>query len=63
MTVLPATPVYVISSSPTFNVPPSLLKPDTDVNVIAVPEPPVPLASSNKAPFKVVLVILTFDPP
>ena len=63
VTVLPATPVYVINSSPTFNVPPLLLKPDTEVKVIVVPEPPVPFASSNNAPFNVVLVIVGFVPP
>jgi len=44
-------------------VPPVPLKPDTDVNVMVVPEPPVPFVSSSKAPFKVVLVIEGLVPP
>ena len=47
-------PVYVINSSPTAIVP-AVGKPEFDVTLITVPDPPVPLVSASKAPFRVVV--------
>ena len=58
----PAIPVYVINSLPTAIVP-AVGKPDVDVKVIAVPDPPVPAVSASKAPFKVVVVTPDTVPP
>ena len=51
---LPDTPLYEINSVPTCILP-VVGNPVVDVNVILVPDPPVPLASFNNAPFKVLV--------
>ena len=61
---LPDTPVKDISSPPTCIKPvPDVGRPEVLANVILVPEPPVPLASSSKAPFKVVVNSPRTSPP
>ena len=42
---------------------PDELKPDVDVKVTAVPEPPVPAVLSPNAPFKSFLVKAIVSPP
>jgi len=46
---------FAAGVSLTIIVPPPVGKPVVEVKVILVPAPPVPLASSSKAPFKVVV--------
>ena len=54
---LPETPVYDISSVPTLiKLVPEDGKLVVLVNVIEVPDPPVPAVSFNKAPFNVEIV-------
>ena len=52
--LLPDLPVYVIVSLPDRNmIEPELGKAVASVSVMEVPEPPVPLVSARRAPFKV----------
>ena len=54
--------MYVINSFATAIVP-AVGKPDVDVKVIAVPDPPVPAVSASNDPFKVVVVTPDTVPP
>ena len=45
---------FKVINSLSTNITPDVGKPETDVNVILVPEPPVPAVSALRAPFKVV---------
>ena len=61
---LPETPVYDISSVPTLiKLVPEDGKLAVLVNVIEVPDPPVPAVSFNKAPFRVVVIAPAASPP